>query len=213
MIPVKDSFSIVVLGAWNPLIFSPEWILKNITHTDESKITLAYAVDDPEAPRKLSFDGINLLPSKKSLQIIPDTPHVDPLIAGSEFLVRILDLLEHTPIFATGINFAFTENTTIEQINNALNASDSGSILDNYQIKGTSLQRKLQRDNDEHVLNFSLSENEKSHTLNFNFHYETPSAQDCRNIFEGNMINNHHTEAVTFCKDIYGIEEYNCEVA
>ena len=30
MRPIPDSYSIVVLGAWNPSIFTPEWIVSNL---------------------------------------------------------------------------------------------------------------------------------------------------------------------------------------
>jgi len=64
MRPIANSFSIVVLGAWNPSIFTPEWIVNNLAESEECDVQVAFPIDDPTAPRRMTFDGITLFPGR-----------------------------------------------------------------------------------------------------------------------------------------------------
>ena len=58
MKPKAGTFNIVLLGAWNPAIFSESWVTENLAESADSAVTVAYPIDDPNAPRKIDFEGI-----------------------------------------------------------------------------------------------------------------------------------------------------------
>lgn len=205
MRPKKDSFSIVLLGAWNPSIFSQEWIKEYIAEPDTENFTIAFPLDDPTAPRKISFEGVNVFPGRKQLLLQPEDPCVDGMKKCASVLVKILELLVHTPVTLCGINFSFEEDDDLEKLFSILSLSDRDDIPQSeYICEVTSIVRRFLL-SDENVLNLTLSDERGSGQIGFNFHYEFGDIQRYRELFESDRVEQKFNEALEFCQSTYGL--------
>jgi hypothetical protein len=95
-----QSNTVVVLGAWNPAIVQPQWLL-------ERKVVVAGSAENIAANPQtkglfFQMDGVNWLIDEQRLQIwAPDKRDT------GVYAARVLDLLPYTPIQAVGTNFFF----------------------------------------------------------------------------------------------------------
>lgn len=201
----KDSFSIVVLGSWNPSIFSQDWIQKYLCQPETKNFTIAFPLDDPTAPRKIDFEDISIFPGRKQLLLQPQTTNIDGMKKCSNVTAKILQLLIHTPVTHCGINFSFEENNQLEKIFGVLGFVDGPSIdAQKYKLEGSSASRKF-RLVDGNILNLILSDNQGIGQIGFNFHYELFDIEKYRVMFESNHVEDRFNEAMTFCQSAYGL--------
>ena len=206
MRPIQDSYSIVVLGAWNPSIFTPEWVVSNLADGETCDVQMAFPIDDPTAPRRITFEGINFFPGRRQINLSPTTPDLGGMKKCSAILVKILALLVHTPVSSAGVNFSFSEDNPTEQMLSALLPSDSDSILGEYPIKETKIHRVLKRGDDVHVLNFTIAQNDTGCALSFNFHYDIATVNGYQELFSNNNVEEHFNAAIDFTNKCYEID-------
>ena len=207
----NNSFSIVLIGAWNPSIFSQDWLLKYVCEEGTNDISVAFPIDDPTAPRKIDFNGLSIYPGRKQLVLTPVKPTVEGIKICAEIATKILNVLIHTPIVMCGINFAFEEENNLGDIFGALNLSDENKIDNNsyrLELKNSSRQFRL---SDGNILNLMLSDEDSKGQIKFNFHYELGDIIMYRNLLTSARVEGLFSEAVDFCKNVYGLnlEEFN----
>lgn len=204
MNPINNTFSIAIVGAWNPSIFSPEWVKTYLVTNEQSKVQIAFPLNDPLAPQKISFEDIDIFPDRQKISIISSNPDTTNIDKCSQILVKILKQLAHTPVLSVGINYNFTEQAPSEKMQEALLPSDSDSILNDYQIEVTKIDRVLKRNNsDAYILNFSLIQNDDHCILSFNFHYDSINLDQCKELFSTNIANEHLDTATKFSNNLY----------
>jgi hypothetical protein len=100
----RDHCSVVVLGAWNPTIINPTWLLNNKVVEEEPKqveVEVAYAPH--EGGVRFELGGATWLADYGRLQIVAK----DWKDCGA-FADRVLALLQHTPTRAIATNFVFS---------------------------------------------------------------------------------------------------------
>lgn len=206
MYPVKDSFNIVLVGAWNPSIFNQAWILNNISESDTAELSLAFPIDDATAPRKIGFEGLNIYPGRKQLLLSPDNTDSDGIKLCANRLSRILDLLIHTPVGNCGINFHFEETNNLEKTLEVLNLSDRNNIdSSTYTLLSSNATRKFQiQDGPE--MNFSVMDSPNGITLSFNFHHDTTDLNAVKELITEEYVEALYNRAIVFCRDVYGLE-------
>ncbi len=206
MLPIKDSFNIVLLGAWNPSIFSQDWVLKNLAQNETSNIAMAFPLDDPTAPRKIDFDGVSLFPGRKQLHIVAGTLDPEGLKKCSEIIVKILNLLSHTPVGHCGINFSFEETNNLDRLEIVQNIGDEDNIDDeNYQLMASRISRKFHL-NDGNFLNLSLSDIENGMKVEFNYHYELGNILAYKEMFASDHVVDRYNDVIAFCQNTYNIQ-------
>lgn len=218
MQPKKDSFSIVILGAWNPSIFSPEWVSRHLSETGECSVKLAFPVSDPTAPRKITFEGIHLFPGRKQVMLVPDEPSLEGMSMCAGVLLKIIEALHHTPVSSAGINFSFLESEELGGMSDVLVPADTAKILDTHQVKHTSISRVLHKDGESNILNFSLAQENGDYALTFNFHYDFNRVENYQGLFGSdassdassdaisNAISKHYQEALDLSAALYGVQ-------
>lgn len=206
MRPVPNSFCITVNGAWNPDIFSPDWVSQNLADDPEAEIQLAFSVNEPTAPRKISFEGIDIFSGRQQLTLISIDSDLEGLAKCSSVLVKMLGLLSHTPISSAGINFSFSESEQLNQISLALIPEDNSLILETYSVEETLITRRLKKNAEGYILNFALKQNHNGdYALSYNFHYDT-NINQLIDVISSNVIARHYQESIDFAKNIYSIE-------
>ena len=187
LIPVIDKWSIVITGLWNPYIFSPEWIVKNLLETEpEVEPQFEVSVGPGVASRvRIVFPGVMVVvPTRERIQFQPISPSDSFLTMLEKVAAKTLEALPHTPTNGYGINFGYKSIS-----NNSIDLFDAAdySRLDQQGLTPTRRQivRQL-RCNDHCVLNLTMTyySEKKEKEIMCNFHHEAkaghiePSALD-----------------------------------
>lgn len=208
MLPVKDTFNIVVVGAWNPSIFNHTWIQSNLINNADTPLSVAFPLDDPTAPRKIGFDGLSLYPGRKQLLLSPDSLDSDGIKLCANKLIRILELLVHTPVGSCGVNFHFEESSNLVRVLGALNMNEQGDIdTDSYALASSNVTRKFQvQDQVGLEMNLSIMNTPNGITLGFNFHNESTDLNGVRELITEDYVEGLYNRAIVFCKDVYDLE-------
>lgn len=201
---IEGEFSIVLVGRWNPFIFNPEWIRTHLCE-EQCEVVVAIPVDNPDAPKQISFSGIKLFPSANKLDVRPEITNVEELARCSEITNKVIQLLPHTPISAVGINFAFLEKNEPELVTNKVVFHDAASIdADEYQLQETLIRRTYEF-NDNKKLNLLLSFDGGAGKINFNFHHDIENAPMGQSVLQGANIQNLYSKALEFTEKVYGL--------
>lgn len=202
MIPIAGTFNIVLLGAWNPSIFSENWITENLADSQDSSVTVAYPIDDPNAPRKIDFEGISLFAGRSQLLLAPISLNEVGIQKCASILIKILGLLSHTPVRNCGINFSFEESHQFGAVIQHLTIEDN--IPANHTLQSTKLERNFKLE-DGNTLNLTINDTDNGIGIRFNYHYDQNEIQAYTDMFNNNLARQKLTEAINFCQVVYGL--------
>lgn len=96
--------STVVLGRFNPLIFSPDWLLANGAigpiEADEARVDGIEVISPAITSIKLGSMKL-LVEEQRFMLVVGD----EPFIRGKDFPATCFAVLRHTPVHAIGINY------------------------------------------------------------------------------------------------------------
>lgn len=203
---LPKSYSIKMLGNWNPAIFyRQQWILKNILEQEQAEFQLAYPVDDPNAPRLLSFNGIHLIPEKNTLTLLPKIPTLTGMLHCQSYMLKILELLNHTPVTNCGINYSFSGQEDLRRITDQYELKDENHIdSSRYQWQESRITRRY-RVNDQQYLNLSVIYSETKVELEFNYHYELADINKYVSIFKEDEITSTFENAKEFLSKVFDL--------
>jgi len=143
MVPNLTDWTIVMVGQWNPAIFSPDWVARNLVHEDSIETQIAVG---PIA-RNVRYQTTNLLVIPQQDRLIIGCRNVEAatLIEMERCARTALELLSHTPINAVGINFGFIENDPSAEILRTFDLADTGILGDaGYQVGATDITREIE---------------------------------------------------------------------
>lgn len=187
MLPVQ--VSIIVIGNWNPRIFTPTWIKENLfCLTDETEIEGLVNFEDMDFAFK--HEGIVIVPKFSSVEINFEGYDEKKASLASSIISRILELLPQTPIKAMGVNIRYklskTENIKLVKAINELR-------LNFEEFRVNQLRQTLQKEN--YQLNIVSEIFADIIVSNFNFHYQRLIPLDT------GFINNHFTETQNLLKN------------
>src|SRR4051794_13893072 len=106
MTPKLTGWSVVLLGSWNRMIFTPEWVSTRLFHQPEIETFVALM---PNMPLIYQHEQVVFEVAQPRLLFRPRVAN-DACFAQCETMARtVLDALRDTPLQAVGVNVAFTE--------------------------------------------------------------------------------------------------------
>ena len=190
---VPSETTLVVAGAWNAAILTPDWVIRHgLKRVPEQRDGTAVQVLIPagpfgvlEAPR-FSLEGFSFTARSDALVLLPDATDDVSLRRVEELAANILTTLNHTPIAGIGHNFEFISDDPDRQWPEAFNSSQidlidaSPSDWEAYrtvlatQFKCDQIQVNVQR----------YAEGPKI-GIKFNFHHPVSSADKGREVLTG----------------------------
>lgn len=172
-----DPFDVVLVGRWNPFIFSPEWV-KQYLRSTETPVIVAFPIGDPSAPVRITFDDIAFFPGQSRLEIRPESRSIHKADAAMKVAIKILELLPHTPISAVGVNFRLEDSIAPDQVYSCFSFYDNQRIsADKYTIRETTLTRQY-RLSDGSLLNLQIVYSPERVIMEFNFHSDVDNARN-----------------------------------
>jgi virulence-associated protein VagC len=193
MIIREASTSIVIVGAWNPAILSPEWLARwafGRAQGDQVQVQMEFS-SIPKSPPILTIDQVIIIPSESRLVIRPQRSSEDLISRAEGVAVRILETLPHTPVRAFGENIEFDEEHASEEDTRMFRIHDhfSGSP----QLEG--LERKEMSIVDsyatrQNILKITRTLSGESFSIKFNFHYDVTSTEQATEQIRGTFLEN-----------------------
>lgn len=199
-----ENWSLVLVGAWNTAILTPDWLTKQLGAS--GPIQIEFPIGNPLMPLRYTLNGVHLVVTREHVVLAPSAD--DPVILGrmESYCKSILTVLTHTPVTAIGINFAFLEEAPPDDLKRLFRASDLPRINDaNFVVEGTEIKRRLRLPQDG-ILNLSLQQTDGAQVvLNLNFHRDVDGASAAAAYLD-NRVTKYRTLATTFLRDAYELD-------
>jgi hypothetical protein len=178
-----ESWTVVVAAAWNVRIFSPDWVSKQLL--GNVPITIEVPIAPGAALARYTAEGVVLVPSDDKLIVGVQRTTLPSLSRAEDVARKVLELLPHTPVTATGVNFAFDDAEPGDRLRALFRLSDLDFLSrSGYKIKRTNLTRTLEIQDG--VLNATHVMDSDGHAeVHLNFHYQTTSAGAAAELLHG----------------------------
>jgi hypothetical protein len=194
---IASRTNIILVGHWNRMIFTPEWVTRNLFEPKEILVPLL-----PIDP--IRFDGgeFSMEVSFPRLAMTSKTLTDESLRRMEQLSVRILDRLKDTPIKGVGSNFGFdTESATFPKID-VFRSRDLEEMPAPVLANGVS--RQLQWGGDR-VLNLILALKGPTVHIDLNFHWNGTDSVAAAKTIDCKMVENLHA-AQKLLRETYGLE-------
>ena len=187
MTPQVDSWTIVLPGSWNPVIFRPDWIIGRLTQAQEIGVEVAFS--EILGLARFRFDGVHLRVEPGRLVLGVEAPSDRSLAKIETVAIQILKALPHTPIRGAGINFGFLEKDPSQELVELFQFDDTYRLADaGFVVRASSLKRNLRYEGDRQ-LNLRLElRSDGTVGVNGNFHGEASSTEEAIPHLEGHVV-------------------------
>ena len=199
---IRDSYNpLIIVGAWNKAIFSPEWISKYIFNGAELNVEVP--INNTNASLKFHAKEIALNIVDQRLIFYAKSHNDDLFDLVGETALNLCRFLPHTPVFSYGINHVFEASTEEVKHKGILDIADNQKLNDEYSIIGIKTIRIIKLPDCK--LNFTCSQNEDTIIFDFNFHYDIASLENFIQEFDAKKINQKKMEAIQLLHNVYGL--------
>jgi len=175
--------NLVIIGAWNTLLISPQWLNNYVFDGElEDKIDVKLEINGNNViSRVYDLPDFKLEVSPSRLCFILRQLNDQHFNILHEKVLRILNTLQHTPLQAIGVNYVFLENNTeyfklMRNKYNNLNFANSEEILN---VNG---------DGDGDSYRLLIRENNESTEFDFNFNYLIPDIAKAKEILTASIF-------------------------
>ncbi|MGM0584952.1 MAG: hypothetical protein ACQEUZ_09915 [Pseudomonadota bacterium] len=194
--------TVVLTGAWNPAIFTPEWIAFYLFKIEEGRDIEVDVLHDVESSRRIIFIGeIGVSVSNGRLEVYAKTEDRIPEL--SQFIPRIFEVLPHTPSRGLGVNFRYSSQNPSAQVIEKLETSEGFDLK--YEVRRTELKSQLIR-SENSVLNLLRISEEGGLVVDFNFHFIFDSKEKISSQIAQGEIESCKTEAWSLLSEHYEAE-------
>lgn len=190
---------IVILGHWNPAILEVGWVLKNLFEFGEGTTVEINKLVDGYSQNEIYFIegiGYSCQPDKISFYVDSDTAEAKEKCR--QVALKTLQVLEHTPTGAFGINFKFVQEDPDVDLSDQLAVNDR--LDEMFSILNTNVSTTIQYNTDV-LLYFSRGCSEKIAYFDFNFHHNEIS------LFKNSpdLISDYYKYAKEFVEQHYNV--------
>ncbi len=200
MTPISEASSIVLLGHWNRMIFSPAWVSEKLFKEQNLELGIPFAVTAPVIFKKGS---IQLKVHELKVALVASSIDDEPVAKLVEINKRLLAELPVTPLTAVGMNFGFEEKHPDADLLNLFNANDL-AILGGFgtEIPLRGVSRKVQLPSGQ--LNLALSLSGGQVAISCNFHHELASASAVSEVVTNSFKDNRNL-ALKILNEVYDL--------
>lgn len=182
---LEESVTLVIAGAWNPAILSPNWIAEKAMQRQvgaDFQVQVAFPVANLNfnavRPR-LEFEGISVCAEPHAVTFSLSYEDEAGANLGVATAAKVLELLPHTPVSGFGFNFGFIFNEPSQELletfggTNFLVADipDDNALLVRQEWGGTVQSHGR-------LVNVSAKYEANKVLFNLNIHTEVPNATE-----------------------------------
>lgn len=202
-----EKWSIVLVGAWNTAIFTPDWLTK-LMGVSGMEVKIEFPIANPLLPIRYTFQNVRMMMHRDRLIFAPTTGDT-AVLERVEFIAKtMLRTLTHTPMTSLGINFEFVEDNIPELLKEIFPQNDMARIAAaDFIVGGAEVRRELRRSQDQdEVLKLTLRRSGPDVTIHINFHKDVPNATVAGAYFDGRVLKCRDL-ALRFLREVYGLEQ------
>lgn len=184
---IEDRNTLVLVGAWNPAILSPNWIAREVMgfaadRNFDVNVEFPFGKIAAGQPVRMSFEGITVLAAPDKLMFfLSDGGQVQKSIGTAAAILR---LLPHTPITAFGFNFSFLAEKPSQKLLDTFGDNDSSQAFEDPDATLVTQGWKQTVKTNNHLVNVSATLNQEAVTLDINVHFEVTSATAASELLE-----------------------------
>lgn len=204
-----ENWTLVIIGSWNSKIFNPRWVGEKLFGKNDLQIQILIPVI-PGFPTVLSADNIEIIPAEESLTFRVKATTDAVLNELEEKAIRALQVLNHTPVRAIGVNFGFVEKQIPDSVNKLFSLSDKEALEEiGEKSDQEHVSHRLQMDNG--VLNLALTKTLDELQVLLNFHLQLDYPKNLENAdqaleFIKDKTIDFKNKAIEVLKSVYGLE-------
>lgn len=197
---------LVLTGTWNPAIFQPGWMAKNLFEIPEGKSVQASEIIHVQSSRRVTYVGdIGIAATASRIEVYCNSLQKDCLAKAESMLRNTIRTLPHTPIGALGVNFQFTENDIEGDVLDRLKTHEA--TYENFEILEEEFKSVFDFTSS-FVLNFRRGYNTESVYFDFNFHHEASDFEKLLSTLD-NSIENNLEGAKQVLDQLYNLENFD----
>lgn len=140
-----NNWNIIISGAWNLAILTPNGISKRLFDLPTgTPLEVQVAIDQP-GPYRVVHDGVTVAPSPQQLELSVQTNDLASLEKASQIGRKALNVLPETPVAAAGINIRYFLNDFSDKLLDLLKTPIDDVYSDeNFTISNSITQRSLE---------------------------------------------------------------------
>lgn len=200
---LKTEFNpLVILGAWNKHIFSPEWVGKFLF--PKKKLEVEFPINVDGSPR-ISTENLRVFILNNRLNFVLRKDEDNTLEEIQELSLKIADYLPHTPVVAYGANFLFEYPDGFDKLEPLFSLFDSEKLVESgYIIDSDQIRHGLVRDN--RKINLTLVKKGDILKFDFNFHFDISNLVEFKEKLKQNELLDLKNIALSILNDVYGID-------
>ncbi len=172
------AWNVLIIGAWNAAILTPNGIKKRLFELPEATpVEVEVSLDQP-APHRVIYDGIVVTPLAHALEVSPRRFEFPLLKRATEIARKALQALPETPTSAVGVNIRYNFGTLPDELIDMVKAPIDQTLSDaDFAIKGGVTKRALTFDSG--VINVEVSQGQAGDgSLTMNFHRDSTVSSD-----------------------------------
>ena len=114
--PSEDTRRVVLVGGWNPRVFSPDWLkAQGFTSQEPIELEIAFGAGIGFSHR-VKIDCGLLTVSESSVWIKSNDESIEGMTLVESAAISIMEKLVHTPLKAVGFNFDYSVNDPSPEI-------------------------------------------------------------------------------------------------
>jgi len=137
-------WNVVVMGAWNVAILTPDGIRKRLYQLPEgTPVEVQIAIDRPLPPR-VRHEGLMVVPAADALDISTVQADRPSLLRAAELAKKTLQMLPETPLSAVGLNIRYQFTALPDELITLVKAPIDDLLSDaGFSIGGRMTRRSL----------------------------------------------------------------------
>lgn len=196
---------VVLVAEFNPAIFQTPWIAKHLfgkTEGEEMAVTEILIQNGPLLIQLTFLEGValNVAPNRTEIFVLDAEP--ETLARAEAVLLKMLEVLPHTPLAAVGCNLSYVDDdpdTTIADLFTTPEGFEAEGVLNTRQ-SGVQLQLESGQ-----LLNFVRVLGPKEVRYSFNYHRAESDAERYKEFVPG-MLSKAQKDSQTLLRSLYGYE-------
>lgn len=173
-------WNVVVIGAWNTAILSPDGIRRRLFRLAEGvPVDLQMAIDRPGL-FQVRHDGVVVIPTHSRLEAVAAEGTAGGLARAAEICQRAIDELPSTPMTAAGVNIRYEFEEFADDLLARVRAPLDDALANaECQIRASSIRRTVEIE--QGVVNMTVTHSPDGNgTLEFNFHRDSQDPEELK---------------------------------
>lgn len=198
--PKTEGWTLVVVGAWNTRIFTPEWVGRALFESGE--LTTEVGFTPGQSILRYTHEGVIVIPRDERVIVGVKETGAEPLRRAEDVVLRLLTMLPHTPVTAFGVNLSFREARPKPDLTEIFRATDHGRLASKYEVGRIELVRTLQVEGG--ALNLKHAFDDGRVEIDFNFHHPATTAAQVAERLRG-LTERYRMVAAGILEEVYGL--------